>query len=771
VSTHSNLTCTYLRLIHTHSRTLALITGTTISAILTLTPPAALASTSLPDGRAWEMVSPLEKNGGGIGGIERGGGVRTIEGDNGGGVVQASLDGQGITYVSTIAFGDPKGAPIGSQYVAVRNTLTGWSTQNITTSTNNQAYVIGGAGTPYLAFSSDLSSGLVFGGSRDKFGARPVESPPLAPGAPAGYENYYLAEIPGGALQPVLTATPSVSPEEFSLEFLGATPDLNHVVLRSPAALGGGAVEEPGQLNLYVWDRTTGQLQPVNVLPNGVPTPEHPLFLGTGDGGAKAISDDGSRVVWTEGSNLYVRINAGRPQSPINEAGNCSVPADACTVQADAPAGGGAFATASSDDRKVFFADRGKLTAESTQGSEAGSYGDLYKFEPEAPAGSRLVDLTIDHTDSAGPGVQGVLGASEDGSYLYFVANGVLAPGAAPGNCRNTGSPDATCNLYLWHEGWQKPKFIATLSGNDETGFGNNGPGLAFDWDFNVGVRTARVSRDGRRVVFLSERSLTGYDNTVSTGSHCGKFSGGEPLPKALCEEVFMYEATPDEATPGILTCLSCNPTGARPTGPSGIPPGTDTSLGTGSYQSRLLSEGTSGSRVFFDSADALVPQDTNNHEDVYEYENGHIYLISDGQSASGASFVDASLDGNDVFFVTRAQLAGQDTDQLIDLYDARAPHQPGEKVGFPVAKSTVCEGEDCRAPGSASPSFVPPASVTFSGPGNAALAGVSATGAKPKSLTRAQRFAKALRLCARKPGKQRVSCRRQARKRYGRVR
>jgi len=738
--------------------------------MLALAPPAALASASLPDGRAWEMVSPLEKNGGAIDGIEHGGEVRATEGDNGGGVVQASLDGQTITYASSTGFGDVRGAPIGSQYVAARNASLGWSTQNITTPTSNQAYVLGGAGTPYLAFSPDLSSGLVFGGTRDSFGERPVESPPLAPGAPAGYENYYLAGIPSGALQPMLVGTPSVPPEEFSLEFVGATPDLNHVVVRSPAALGGGATEEPGARNLYEWVRATRQFQPINVFPDGALTPGTTLNLGSAEGGP-TISEDGSRIAWSDGPSLYVRENMGRSQSPIDEAGNCTIPTDACTVQADAPAGRGVFATASSDDRKVFFTDNKKLTPESTQGTEAGSYGDLYKFEPEAAAGSRLVDLTIDHSDPAGPGVQGVLGASEDGSYLYFVANGVLAPGAALGNCLYSGSPEgATCNLYLWHEGWQEPRFIATLSGKDQSGQFNS-LGLAFDWDFNVGVRTARVSRDGRRVVFLSEKSLTGYDNTVSTGSHCGKFAGGEPLPRALCQEVFMYETTSDEATPGHLTCLSCNPTGARPTGPSGIPGGTDYAPNTASYQSRVISEGTPGARVFFDSADALVPQDTNSHEDVYEYENGHIYLISDGQSASGSSFVDASLNGNDVFFVTRAQLAGQDTDQLIDLYDARAPHQPGEKVGFPVAKATVCEGEDCRAPGSAPPSFVPPASVTFSGPGNAALAGVSVTRVKPKSLTRAQRFAKALRLCAKKPRKQRASCRRQARKRYGRVR
>ena len=80
-----------------------------------------------------------------------------------------------------------------------------------------------GLGTPFRAFSSDLSSGLVWGGPRGPRGF--FEGPPLA-GVPAEYENYYLAGFPGGALQPLLAQAPSMPAAEFQLEFLGATPDL-----------------------------------------------------------------------------------------------------------------------------------------------------------------------------------------------------------------------------------------------------------------------------------------------------------------------------------------------------------------------------------------------------------------------------------------------------------------------------------------------------------------------------------------------------------------
>jgi hypothetical protein len=713
-----------------------LVTLPMVIGVLIWAEGSASASIALPDGRAWEMVSPLNKNGGDILGLV---------GDSGGGVVQAAANGQGITYVSLASFGEPQGASIGSQYLAHREGDAGWSTENISTPMSAQSFPpSAGLGTPYRAFSSELSSGLVWGGPRGPRGL--FEGPPLA-GAPAEYENYYLAGLSGGTLQPLLARAPSMPANEFELELLGTTPDLGHVVVESPAVLGTGAVEVSGGHNLYEWEGATGQFQPINVLPDGAYEAGRVSFGGAGGATGQAVSEDGSRVVWTTDaapSGLYVREGIGTPQ-PV-------------TLQADAPAGGGRFLTASSDDSKIFFADNNRLTPESTAG--AGGFGDLYRFEPDAPAGSRLVDLTVDHVDAGGAEVLGVLGASADGSYLYFVANGVLAPNASPGDCTpGSSSAGATCNLYLWHEGWTTPRYIATLSGGDEfeeAGFA--ALGAAFDWAPSIDTRTARVSRDGNRAVFMSEESLTGYNNTVSTGSSCRKnFKGGPPLP-AQCEEVFLYEASTNH-----LSCVSCNPSGARPTGPSGIPGGTQVSTSFALYQSRVLSEGGagnagvgeggeagdsgeagggSGARVFFDSDDGLVPEDTNGTEDVYEYENGNVSLISDGTSAGGASFVDASSNGDDVFFITRAQLVAQDTDQLVDLYDARAPHVTGEEVGSTTSSASVCEGEDCRAPAPVAPVFGTPSSAIFVGVGNV-VAPTPTVKPKPKKIQKPKRKTK----------------------------
>jgi hypothetical protein len=680
----------------------------------------ASAGVALPDGRAWEMVSPLDKNGGDI---------RGIRGDNGGGVVQAAASGEAVTYVSALSFDEPQGASIGSQYVARRDGGLGWSSQNISTPMSAQSYPpAGGAGTPFRAFSADLASGLVWGGPAGPHG---FEGPALA-GSPAGYENYYLAETSsGGGLQPVVAHAPSMAFSEFRLEFLGATTDLAHVIFKSRAVLGTGALEVEGGHNLYEWDRTTGQFQAVNILPGGTEEASEVLFGGAGGALDQAISEDGSKVVWTaetSPSTLYVREGIGTPHPT--------------TVQADAPAGNGRFRAASSDDSKIFFTDSLRLTADST--ASQGAFGDLYRFEPEGSENSRLVDLTVDPADPGGAEVLGVLGASADGSYLYFVANGVLDadPRASRGNCTAGSSPaGARCNLYLWHEGWSTPRFVARLSGGDELEeAGRAALGAAYDWAPSADVRTARVSRDGNRVVFMSEASLTGYDNTVSTGSGCRREPGVGQTFSAQCQEVFLYEASTNQ-----LRCVSCNPSGARPVGPSGIPGGTQIKNLFALYQSHVLSEGGggaggSGARVFFDSADALVRGDSNDVEDVYEYENGNVYLISDGTNVEGASFVDASSNGSDVFFVTRAQLASQDTDQLADLYDARAPHRAGEQVGFPAPPPVVCQDEDCRDPYPGAPVFGSPASAGFAGLGNVLTPSPIVTKPKPHAARRSKR-------------------------------
>jgi hypothetical protein len=208
------------------------------------------------------------------------------------------------------------------------------------------------------------------------------------------------------------------------------------------------------------------------------------------------------------------------------------------------------------------------------------------------------------------------------------------------------------------------------------------------------------------------------------------------------------------------LECASCNPTGARPVGPSSF----TTRLGYPEdlYRSRnLLEDGA----LFFDSSDALVPHAGDGRRNVYEYEQGQIHAISDVAGGSESFFMDASANGANVFFGTADQLLPQDTSNNVAVWDARVDG------GFPVTVAPLActTAEACRTASPPTPSvFGAPPSATFSGPGN--LAPPPAV-VKPKSkpLTRAQKLTKALKVCAKdKQKSKRAKCQKQARQKYG---
>lgn len=577
--------------------------GTVFGAIRPFATQDATNAFALPDARGWEMVSPLDKGGGAVGVPEQ---VAN------GGVFQAAADGQSLTYSSADSFGGGEGAPAGSQYLAQRRGGD-WENTNITTALVSGSYGDSPDGVPYQLFSADLSSALLSNGERCRGtagGTCPVANPPLAgSGGLAGYRNYYLRRDDGTfeALLGSDLASPPPGPEEFELRFVGATPDLRHVLLSSCAALTGDAIEvpatggcDPAAQNLYEW--SASGLSLINVLPGdtqGTPGAAPAARRG-------AISADGSRVYWSNGTNLYLRAGGQ-------------------TTQVDASVGGGAtFQVASAADGAIAY-----FTAAEH----------LYRY---SVASDNATDLT-----PAG-GVEGVLGASADGAVVYYSSVGGLF--------RSQGSETIE---------------VAPASAPPAADPGNYPPSTGF----------ARVSVDGEDLVFVSTDELTGYP------------SEGE-------SEVFLFGPTVAGGS-ASLTCVSCNPTGERPLGSASIPGAvtnghrSDASL----YKPRVLSD--NGLRVFFESSDGLVTQDTNERDDVYEWEasgvgacaraGGCIGLISGGRGSEDSFFLDASADGSDAFFLTSASLDPRDPGSY-DAYDARVGG------GFSLSPNQIpCVGDACQ--------------------------------------------------------------------------
>jgi hypothetical protein len=189
-------------------------------------------------------------------------------------------------------------------------------------------------------------------------------------------------------------------------------------------------------------------------------------------------------------------------------------------------------------------------------------------------------------------------------------------------------------------------------------------------------------------------------------------------------------------------------------------------------YRSRYL---FNNGRLFFDSTDALVPQDTNSTEDAYQFEpvgvggcttasstfvvvsDGCVGLISSGTSKEASAFIDASESGGDVFFLTPAQLSPLDTDSAIDIYDA---HEcgAGEDCSAPLSTPVpACEGDACQSP-AAAPEDPTPGSLTYQGPGNPLTPAVgSKTKAKAKPVKCRKGTVKLHGKCVKKKAKKRA--------------
>jgi sugar lactone lactonase YvrE len=729
----------------------------------------------LPDGRMYEMVTPPAKEGALILGpnlAHQGSGPEGLTG-------QAAADGSAIM---DLASRPTEAEPLGNAMeVAVLSTRgsSGWSSRVIAPPHERATFISIGNGEEYRFLSEDLSQAIV-----QPFGPF-IQLAPEATESTAYLHTNFASGDPtaycqSSCFKPLVTASnipagtvfgealPSGACPRFFCgpQFLDATPDLSHVIVSSPAQLTSASGPEGG---LYEW--TAGRLQLISAPPEGqtgilrlagsetrelLPTTQ----TAPGERDARhAISNNGERVILAGGGGLYLRdLTTGE------------------LIRLDVPQGGAAtskspsYMTASTDASRIFFLDNAGLTSES---SAAGM--DLYEYDLDAPAGHRLTDLTVDGHGEKAADVEAVIGASNDGSYVYFVAAGALAPGASPGGCiLNTGNPlpedREACNIYVRHDG-----VTQLVTGN---------------WNaVRSGEESARVSPDGHWLAFMSSRDLTGYDTRDSINGRAD-------------QEVYLYDADA-----GKLVCPACNPTGARPVGrettasnlaggslpdhtwaASNVPPLTSVEsvlIGGGSrYQPRYLSD---AGRLFFDSNDALVPQDVNGNEDVYEYEpsgigscttssvtfavrsGGCVSLVSSGSSAEESAFVDASETGGDAFFITYSKLLPQDFDNAPDVYDAHecttnVPCYPTSPAVPPVCAT----GDACKAAPTPQPSLFGPApSATFSGVGNVSPPRPGA-GVRAKSLTHAQKLARALRACRKRSPKQRATCRRAARKRFG---
>ena len=432
------------------------------------------------------------------------------------------------------------------------------------------------------------------------------------------------------------------------------------------------------------------------------------------------VSRDGSKVYFESedaempkaagqvaGSSLYVRaggvtspVSADATGEPVSSCGSVlashNVEAGGASGNANTALTSGARTTTknaiSPDGSRVYFTAPDPYAVSVSSDPACQAPPQLYLRDGDDVIHVSATQRTVPDT----PKGAYFQGASADGSKVYFTSKEALVDEATPGDIIMLYQYDVSSRqLQLVNP----PSDTLTVTGVAEVSAdGRAAYYLNVDGDLYAAVdgqvrlvapvakdpadssiallgsdRSIRLSADGHEALFASRRDLTGFQ------------SGG-------ASQLYLYSY--DAAT---LSCISCNAVGKPPLGDAGMRYDAAASALMGDPFSRNLS--SDGKTAYFNTKDELVAADDNNAQDVYEWHDGVVTLISDGRNATGSYLVDVAGDGRDVFFSTSAKLVSQDYDNGdLDIYDARV----GGGFGSPSPPVSCAEDQCQGAPRSA---------------------------------------------------------------------
>ncbi len=625
-----------------------------------------LTPAGLPDGRAWELVTPPDTNGqiptmAMLGHGETGIGFDTT---------LASTDGE------SLAFGSNKGALPGiggggqaDRFEALRD-AKGWQTHFTGLSgAQSQSPRLGGI-SPDHTFSFLAATGEEGTLALDSSDATYLRTP--------------------AAIEPSLNCSVDAEPEG-GLEWIGCgslgadpwahgkwiSPDGEHVIFETHIGSTAQQLEPcaPSTGVPAIYDRTPGgETRCVSLLPGDVTPPNGATYEG--------VSADGGAVAFTVAGTLYVRRD--NAETLIVASGNPT------------------FGGLSADGERAFYTTGGALGG-----------GDI--FACDIGEGSCAGPEAQEPIQIGSGGESTMVNVSADGSAVYFVSPVVLSGEEENGHGAKAQVGEE--NLYAWNG--ETVSFIATVSELDVEGGPAEAQALG-RWlsqalspspgpTAGAGNDPSRTTPDGSVLLFQSHEDLTGHE------------SEGHP-------QVFRYEATAEPAE--RLTCLSCNPSGSPATSDARLESLGNTNAAQIqvfppiSPATRIANVTVDGQRAFFQSGERLVAADIDGYQDVYGWraqgtggckrEAGCLALISGGKSASDDYLYAMTPNGSDVFFLSGDTLVPQDPDKTPSIYDARVGG------GFPPPKPPPgdCLGEICQ-PAVQAPNDATPATSSHVGPGN----------------------------------------------------
>jgi hypothetical protein len=642
----------------------------------TIAPPTVFSSSAgLPNGRVYEQVSPADKSGntaGVVGGEPRSGYARA-DGNavmfRGSGAMGASVSGVDTSFIAqrytegwATRSATPRPLPPFNTTSAVSDVIPSPELSQVLLAGSNASYVSS-------AFDPNGSLNLYLAGPDPLAEPQWISAPSIPdPSTPVGGDEY-----PGNT---TIAGPPS---DNGTVYFAYAGTLVPQDASRAPYASTNGETNTDVAEALYEWTRSGG-LQLAGVLPDGeadpfgsIPANEvSPRTVSAGaevspDNFDNEISSDGSRALFVSPDPFF-----------------CS------------PGGHGC----GSDTPELYVRE---TAADGRQNTELVSEDTLLPQADGQPAAAPTAPVRFgDPYDDGARGFSFApfTYASPAGSHVFFQSTSQLTA-AAP--------TDATVKIYDFDV---EDKSLTYLPGVHGTILVSSDDGSRLIFVDNGEVQLWTEGPNGGQVTPIAggagtfEAARATPDGSVfvfSTNSLAANFNNAGGF-----EQIYRYEVATSS-----LACVSCPPRGVVPSESATLSFQEDRQEGQ-LVGSRGLS--TDGKRVFFDSPDPLVAQDTDGVRDVYMWENSTVYLISSGASTVGSYYLDSSANGGDVFFATQDGLVSSDTDDVYDVYDARIA-QPGDN---PPLQPSLCQGSACQGAPSVPVPFDAPASATFSGLGNA---------------------------------------------------
>jgi Tol biopolymer transport system component len=357
-------------------------------------------STALPECRAYEQVTPVDKNGFDVGNVEPLLGQTEIAGE----------DGSRIAFESLGAFADSRSSLQLNPNISDR-TPAGWTTRGLGVPVPPQP---GPEAMRSQWYSPDL--------------AKVVLTPPpgyhLAPGDLPGERNIYLRDTATDSLTTLNADSRPTGNNSF--EMIGASSDGAVVFFSCNVPLLDGVPAtnpETGTQVGGIYEWRNGALDFASVLPDGDPS------LASGGGtepsGNIHVSRDGSRMMFkggpgAEGDQLVLREDG--TSYPITPAGEPLA----------------FFVGATPSLSAIFFTSPSALTPEAAENG----LQKLYRYN----SGPKTLTLISPDASDGGNAVS-VRGSSPDGSYVYFRSDSQYLPGQGL-----RGQSGVATNLYLWHD-------------------------------------------------------------------------------------------------------------------------------------------------------------------------------------------------------------------------------------------------------------------------------------------------------------------------------